>query len=139
MLKWISKFGKKHYRLVPEGVSGGFLGVPWGLPEASRESAGTVFETRRRSMKNLRRLGRVPEPILGPSQTRLGPQNRQKTHLCPKRRPRKAPPEAFFANFECHCCFGSLSGPKIIVFRWCFLPFLADKKCTLRNERGCFA
>ena len=41
--------------------------MPGELPGASRELVGTILETQRRCMQNLKHPGHVPEPIQVPS------------------------------------------------------------------------
>ena len=49
-------------------VPGRSLGVPGDPPRASQKPLRTLFETRRRFRKNLKRPGHIPEPIWGLSQ-----------------------------------------------------------------------
>ena len=116
----------------PKTVPGGSLGMPGELPGASRELVGTILETQRRCMQNLKHPGHVPEPIQVPSRAQPGPRNRQKTDLCPKRLPRGASPEASVDDFEGQCRCGSIFGLKNYVFSRFFYTLSVSQRCESR-------
>ena len=68
----LEKSTNNHQKTVP----GGSLGMPGELPGASRELIGTILETQRRCMQNLKHPGHVPEPIQVPSRAQPGARNR---------------------------------------------------------------
>ena len=113
--------------------------VPGGARGPSREPVGTLFETHRRFRKNLKRPGHVPEPIWGPSRVQPGPQNRKKTNLWPKRRPRGASPEAFFTDLICRHRFRSICCQKNDDFQRIFDTFRDSKKYESRIQHTFFA
>ena len=108
--------------------------MPGDLPGASREPVGTIFETRRRFSKILRHSGHVPEPIRGPSRVQLGPQNRQKTDLWPKKWPRGASPGAFFTDLLCRHRFRSIFCRKNVDFQRILDTFCDSKKMNQESS-----
>ena len=135
MKKRSQKSTKNRQKIGP----GRSLGVPGDLPGASREPVGTIFETRRRFSKNLKRPGYVPEHIWRPSRVQPGPQNRQKTDLWPKKRPRGASPGAFFTDLLCRHRFRSIFCPKNVDFRRILDTFCDSKKYESRIHHTFFA
>ena len=135
MKKRSQKSTKNRQKIGP----GRSLGVPGDLPGASREPVGTIFETRQRFSKNLKRPGHVPEPIWGPSRVQPGSKNWRKTDLFPKRWPRGASPEAFFTDLICRHRFKSIFCQKNDNFQRVLDTFCDSKKYESRIQHTFFA
>ena len=130
------KNGFKNQRKIIEKL---VLGVSGDLPGASLEPVGTLFETRRRFWKNLKRPRHVTEHIWRASWVQPGPQNRQNTDLWPKRRPRGASPEAFFTDLICRHRFRSIFCPTNVDFQIILDTFCDSQKYESRIQHTFFA
>ena len=116
----------------PWGCPGASREPPGSLPGTSQEQVGTIFDTRRRFTKNVRRPGHVPERIWGPSWAQLGFQNRPKIDPWPQ----KEPQEPNFYRFFSWAGFLSLPG---LIFHYFLLKIQSKHQRMFSKLRAFFS